>query len=105
MKNIADIYEYTFALLVMGGILIYLKRTQPIQTFFGLALSTIIKLIYFGMALFVILIMLLFLNSSFYPLCAPQKHNYKTAGHNFSKCVASHHFNLSNRPFLFTMFL
>jgi len=59
--NFAEIVEYTIALLLMGYILIVLKRTQPIQKkFFGLPLSTIIKLIYVGMAIFIILIIAAF---------------------------------------------
>lgn len=59
--NIADIFEYTFAILLMSYTLFVLKRTQPIQkTFFGLSLSTIIKLIYLGMAIFIILIIATF---------------------------------------------
>jgi hypothetical protein len=59
--NLAEIIEYSIAILLMSCILLILKRTQTIQKMpFGLSLSTIIKLIYFGMAIFVILIIAAF---------------------------------------------
>jgi hypothetical protein len=55
--NFAETFEYSFAILLMVSVLLILKRTQIIQKLpFGLSLSTAIKLIYFGMAIFIILL-------------------------------------------------
>jgi hypothetical protein len=52
-----EIIEYVIAILLMSYVLITLKRVQSDRkVFFGLAISTIRKLIYFGIAIFVLLI-------------------------------------------------
>ena len=55
--KIAEIIEYLIAILLMSYSFLVLKRKQPFQIeLFGLSVSTFIKLIYLGMAIFVILI-------------------------------------------------
>jgi len=63
--KIAEIIEYSIAILLLGYTLLVLKRKKSMQkVFFGLSVSTFIKLIYFGMAIFVILIIAAFLKLS-----------------------------------------
>lgn len=63
--QVAEIIEYSIAILLLGYSLLVLKHRKLIQKeFFGLSLSTIIKMIYFAMAIFIILIIAAFLKLS-----------------------------------------
>jgi hypothetical protein len=60
--NFAAIIDYSISVILMTIVLIYIKRTQPPQkVFFGLSVSTIIKMTYLGIAIFLILIIATFL--------------------------------------------